>query len=601
MKVKALFLFITICSICRADIIQFDASASDSILVTNISKVVSWRSVNSPTILSPVHENSSLWSQPRLETRRICFNDASPLEFVGTDTNLYNKIIVVADCNSLMLWSTLIDTIPALAANPVAFSNEIFTFSTTNCIGSSSIIINGDESTEIPINSNFIVEFVLSSPTNLNNIFIGGSPATPYWNRSWDGCIYELLLLNKPLTEQQYSALYTYLSLKYKIEVSVPLCADSYGILKGLGVKAGSVFTTIILWRQHMELLLLVAKYGVITAAFLVVASSASKELSLLFARIRKQSKFVQLCVFAFIMTAVVYGGSKPSTNSVSTSTEPLNSFNSNVSSTHSATTSTHTLPQWYIEHGYPSTDTDGDGIPDAWERWTHTKPLSNDALVDYDGDGVDNITEFMYMCDPIRSDTDGDGLDDNMEIDGMLAGLDDFNPLVPSTFLVEEEYTPGLTICDIWSNYAYVNGFNLFSDEDNNGFDDEYEERMPYPSELTFDVSLTITTTRTALLSWENDGIIIPPCTNKVVKLRLDGSVDTGSIDLIAHPEGASLSGLWKAQMVVEYDLRYSQESEQKRIKLRNGYYVDFDTMESEFIGYINSAQQYGRRNQNC
>lgn len=249
MKVKALFLFFTICSICRADIIQFDASASDSILVTNISKVVSWRSVNSPTILSPVHENSSLWSQPRLETRKICFNDASPLELTSADTNLYNKIIVVADCNSLMPWSTLIDTIPALVANPVAFSNEVFTFSTTNCIGSSSIIINGDESAEIPINSNFIVEFVLSSPTNINNIFIGGSPATPYWNRSWDGCIYELLLLNESLTEQQYSALYTYLSIKYKIEVSVPECANSYEILNDLGIKAGSVFTTIILWR----------------------------------------------------------------------------------------------------------------------------------------------------------------------------------------------------------------------------------------------------------------------------------------------------------------------------------------------------------------
>jgi hypothetical protein len=249
MKVKALFLFITICSICRADIIQFDASASDSILVTNISKVVSWKSVNTPTILSSVHETSSLWNQPHLETRRICFNNASPLEFAGDNTNLYNKIIVVADCNSLMPWSTLIDTIPALAANPVVFSNEVFTFSTTNCIGSSSIIINGHEGIEIPTNSNFIVEFVLSSPTNLNNIFIGGSPTTPYWNRSWDGCIFELLLLNEPLTEQQYSALYTYLSLKYKIEVSVPVCVDSYGILKELGVKAGSVFTTIILWR----------------------------------------------------------------------------------------------------------------------------------------------------------------------------------------------------------------------------------------------------------------------------------------------------------------------------------------------------------------
>jgi hypothetical protein len=250
MKVKALFLFVTICSICRADIIQFDASASDSILVTNISKVVSWRSVNSPTILSPVHENSSLWSQPRLETRKICFNDASPLELTSADTNLYNKIIVVADCNSLMPWSTLIDTIPALAANPVAFSNEVFTFSTTNCIGSSSIIINGDESTEIPINSNFIVEFVLSSPISLNNIYIGGSPATPDWNRSWDGGIYEILLFDEELTEQQYSALYTYLSIKYKIDVDTPVCSDdSYSILKAMNIKAGSAFTTIILWR----------------------------------------------------------------------------------------------------------------------------------------------------------------------------------------------------------------------------------------------------------------------------------------------------------------------------------------------------------------
>ena len=249
MKVKALFLFVTICSICKADIIQFDASVRDSILITDISKVVSWKSVNTPTILSSVHETSSLWNQPHLETRRICFNNASPLEFAGDNTNLYNKIIVVADCNSLMPWSTLIDTIPALAANPVVFSNEVFTFSTTNCIGSSSTIINGSESTEIPINNSFIMEFVFSNPTSLNNIFIGGSPATPYWNRSWDGCIYELLLLNESLTEQQYSALYTYLSIKYKIEVNVPVCVDSYGILKELGVKAGSVFTTIILWR----------------------------------------------------------------------------------------------------------------------------------------------------------------------------------------------------------------------------------------------------------------------------------------------------------------------------------------------------------------
>ena len=341
-----------------------------------------------------------------------------------------------------------------------------------------------------------------------------------------------------------------------------------------------------------MELLLFVAKYGVITAAFLVVASSASKELSLLFARVRKQSKFVQLCVFAFIMTAVVYGGSKPSTNSVFTSTEPLNGFNTNVSSTHSATANISTLPQWYIEHGYPSTDTDGDGIPDAWERWTHTKPLSNDALVDYDGDCVDNVTEFMYMCDPIRSDTDGDGLNDNIEIDGMLVDIDGLNPVVRATFDISEPDLDGDGITDIWDD----SGYYLFRDTNNDGFDDVYANNMPAASQYNFDVAVTITTTRTALLSSEFGNILIAPCTNKIIKLRLTADVDEGSINLVAHPDPVQFAGLWKAKMSVQFDVRYYQQAEQNRIKLYNGHYIDFDEMSSQFIGYISTTQQYGR-----
>ncbi|MBQ2281569.1 MAG: hypothetical protein II332_02220 [Kiritimatiellae bacterium] len=333
-----------------------------------------------------------------------------------------------------------------------------------------------------------------------------------------------------------------------------------------------------------MDLLLLVAKYGVITAGLFVVASSASKELSLLFARIRKQSKFVQLCVFAFIMTAVVYGGSKPSTNSVTTSTEPLNSFNSNVSSTHSATTSTHTLPQWYIEHGYSSTDTDGDGIPDAWERWTHTKPLSNDALVDYDGDGVDNIIEFMYMCDPIRSDTDGDGLNDMIEIDGLVASIKGLNPVVRATFDIPEPDLDGDGITDLWGD----SGYYLFRDVNNDGFDDVYANNMPAASQNNFDIAVTITTTRTALLSSEFGNMLIAPCTNKIVKLRLSDRADEGSVSLSAVPDGVSISGLWKARMDIAFLPRMGQATEKNRIKLYDGFYVDFENMTTDYVGYI-------------
>ena len=368
-----------------------------------------------------------------------------------------------------------------------------------------------------------------------------------------------------------------------------------------------------------MGALLFIAKYGVLLCGLLVILCSASKQVRQLALSLRHKNQFVQVLIFTWLVSLVVYGGSKPTQESDVSSKDGVTTEQStqmstgmigtnlntqqqpmggNVANTQNSTTQT-TLPQWYVVKGYSTTDADSDGIPDVWERWTHTQIQINDASADYDGDGVDNITEFMFMCDPQRSDTDGDGIDDRTEIDGLLAGVEELNPLERASFFINESDFDGDGINDIWDEVAYLNGYTLFSDENNNGYDDEYEERMPYEGDYNFDVFLTITTTRTALLSWNNDGIIIPPCTNKVFKLRLNGNVDTSSINLITHPEGTALSGLWKAQMKVEYDLRRDQETKQKRIKLCNGYYIDFDSMESEYIGYINSTQQYGRQNQ--
>ncbi|MCW5559289.1 MAG: hypothetical protein KIT22_15850, partial [Verrucomicrobiae bacterium] len=65
-------------------------------------------------------------------------------------------------------------------------------------------------------------------------------------------------------------------------------------------------------------------------------------------------------------------------------------------------------------------TDSDGDGLPLAWETDNHLDPTDPaDAALDLDGDGLTNLQEYnggVDSSDPRRYDTDGDGLSDGEE-----------------------------------------------------------------------------------------------------------------------------------------------------------------------------------------
>jgi hypothetical protein len=72
--------------------------------------------------------------------------------------------------------------------------------------------------------------------------------------------------------------------------------------------------------------------------------------------------------------------------------------------------------------------DTDGDGIPDAWELQQGLDPNDpSDAELDFDNDGLTNLKEYTYRTNPNKEDTDGDGASDKKEIN---KGTDPLDPL---------------------------------------------------------------------------------------------------------------------------------------------------------------------------
>jgi hypothetical protein len=63
-----------------------------------------------------------------------------------------------------------------------------------------------------------------------------------------------------------------------------------------------------------------------------------------------------------------------------------------------------------------PGGDRDGDGMPDHWEEQMGLDPDIDDSMLDYDGDGLTNLEEFLYGTDPWKLDTNGDGIPDGDE-----------------------------------------------------------------------------------------------------------------------------------------------------------------------------------------
>jgi len=68
------------------------------------------------------------------------------------------------------------------------------------------------------------------------------------------------------------------------------------------------------------------------------------------------------------------------------------------------------------VESVRATDDTDGDGMPNAYETANGLNPDANDAALDLDGDGLSNLAEYQRGTGANVVDTDGDGLRDGVE-----------------------------------------------------------------------------------------------------------------------------------------------------------------------------------------
>lgn len=99
--------------------------------------------------------------------------------------------------------------------------------------------------------------------------------------------------------------------------------------------------------------------------------------------------------------------------------------------------------------------DTDGDGMPNWWERLHRLNYLDpTDAGADFDADKLSNLVEFGYLTDPNTRDSDRDNLSDNdelnvhrtspLEADTDQDGLDDHDEVLENLTDPLDEDTDG-------------------------------------------------------------------------------------------------------------------------------------------------------------
>ena len=219
-------------------------------------------------------------------------------------------------------------------------------------------------------------------------------------------------------------------------------------------------------------------------------------------------------------------------------------------------------MPQWYLDKGLSTVDTDGDGIPDVWEKRTYGNPVVADSHLDRDGDGLTDLDEFWLRTDPRTFSTMGDLWSDGEKV---AAGLDPLARVEPTVGIEQWLAYLGWN-AQMWSGWTAQAWLALHA-PDEHGFGRPYSgfvyNTLPYsePSRSgTVDFWLKTRTDRLALATVgdrlsTNTFLVLPGERRYRIRAAKDGLVSLAIDPLpgnFADIPGAT-NGLWICEMSIE------------------------------------------------
>ncbi len=231
--------------------LQFDAAVSGSVSRTD-GCVAAWVSTSGGVIASPCHTNGTGWAAPQVDNRGVmgfslASGTASPISFPLTETGMVARAFIVADGTAAAFGSTLLDA-PCPLRLTQSEEDGALHFATSSVLSTATLAIDFAQSTEYTPGPH-LYEIELATPCPLCDLYIGGCPATPAWNRNWNGTVREAIFVFPTATATDAAAIRSFLSKKWDIGRYRSGMSDEPATLRALGIKTGGVYGSMLIMR----------------------------------------------------------------------------------------------------------------------------------------------------------------------------------------------------------------------------------------------------------------------------------------------------------------------------------------------------------------